>query len=196
MFLGKKIRLENYILDILKDGPIETLGLISRIKKLVPGTTKQGVYTALRVLNQEEVVVVSGGEVVLNILWLNRLNQYTNTAGANYAGSGQELESFLCLGNGDKAQYYFKSPALLDSFWGHVLLSLMKKEKNDQFMLAYCPQYWFLFGRRKSELEYLNYFSVYKKIFLAPDKSSPLVGFRYVVRLKKLSPERTPGITK
>ncbi|HOZ36276.1 MAG TPA: hypothetical protein PLR18_00390 [bacterium] len=166
MFLGKKIRLENYILDILKDGPKETLDLILRIKKQIPGTTKQGVYTALRVLNQEEIIIVSGGEVTLNILWLNRLAEYTRQAKNSYADSETESEYFLRLENGDRAQYYFKNPALLDSFWGHVLVELMRKVKNDPNMFSYNPHYWFLFGRRESELQYLSCFPNYQKKFL------------------------------
>ncbi len=136
--------LENYIFKYLGKGPQIIVGLIEKLQKVRPGTTKQGVYAALRVLKEKNLIVVYGGRVSLNSTWLNTMMDYFSVANYHYTEKGNQKNDFLSLQDGERIQYNFKDPITNDKFWGHVQNLLIETAPPGSVELCCNPHYWAL----------------------------------------------------
>ncbi len=134
---------------------MSVLDLIEDLKVKRSGTTKQGVYAALRLLRKAEVVVLHKGQVSLNIRWLNSTAEYFTRAQYFYLQDAGKSGHFLNLKQGEKIRYFFQSPAVTDAFCIHVIYLLIDLTGADFF--GYNPHDWFLIGRRQSERDMMDY---------------------------------------
>ena len=88
MLFAKPTSLEELIITVLGEGPLKNTVIIAKVNELRPYTTKQAVYTALRNLKAEEIIVAHGMGVSLNVRWLGNMEKYLSTAKLKYhAGS-------------------------------------------------------------------------------------------------------------
>lgn len=156
MFLSKPQFIEDVILNELKKGPLKSSDLVSTVKKLRSAKTKQGVYKTLKKLNSEEIITLKKGIITLNTVWLRKLHNYLATAQKNYLDKIILPGYFTNLEEGERFIFNFKNPELLDSYWGHVLVTLMQIIPPDKHFFAYNPQYWFILARRENEERFLQ----------------------------------------
>lgn len=148
--------LEEYILQHLQKGSCRAADLIEDIKKFRPKTTKQGVYASLRSLRKSEAVVLHGGFVSLNTVWLNKMSDYFSTALLAYTKQGAKTDAILNLQDGDSVQYFFQDPVVTDAFWSHVFFLLIKITPTLEPVFLYNPHEWFLLARMENEKGLIN----------------------------------------
>lgn len=151
MNLEKPEKIEEFIIKILKNGPVSAVSLIKQVSLLRLRATKQAVYGALRKLKKSEIVVSHGKIVSLNSLWINKMSDFFAEAKHNYSLSSVEAEGFLSLEDGDKITYNFKDPVVADTFWGHAFHILGDIMKKSDPIYIYNPHEWFLVARNESE---------------------------------------------
>lgn len=138
--------LESNIVFLLKEKPLLAKEIIEKLQKKRPGTTKQGVYLALRKLRKKEVVAISGKLVSLHQAWVSRMKKLFEKTSAE-TGSADLLR----LEEGDRVSYRFGSLLALDMFWAHAFALFMSSMKPGGKMLLYNPHEWFLVAREESE---------------------------------------------
>ncbi|TSC64902.1 MAG: Uncharacterized protein G01um101491_111 [Parcubacteria group bacterium Gr01-1014_91] len=154
MLFGKEKSLENLICTLLQQGAIATTSLIEQIQEQRLGTTKQGVYAALRQLRHEEIVVLHNKKASFNVRWLKQAEQFFATAEQHYVQSDFGRDNFLNLKDGEKISYFFSTPTETDNFWGHALVILGESSiPSGEPAYLYNQHEWFLIARRESERE-------------------------------------------
>src|SRR3989338_9122090 len=79
-------QIEQFILEELQGGSVASLAVLERLHTRRPGTTKQGVYAALRSLKRKGVVVVSSKEAAINMSWLQQVGDFVEVAQHQYGG--------------------------------------------------------------------------------------------------------------
>ncbi len=157
MFMRKKKSLEDYILTELQRGSGIILELIEHIKHYRPGTTKQGVYAALRVLQKQEIVLTHRGTASLNSVWLERLQEYCTIAQHNYYSATTGGGHVTQLNEGEKIQYIFRNPVTADAFWNHAIILLMETHPTVDPFVAYDPHTWFFIAHPENERTVRDY---------------------------------------
>ncbi len=150
MSLIQPRRIEEYLLRALKAGPRTCLALVRDVQISRPDTTKQAVYAALRSLKQEEQIIIVKGTASLNIVWINRMTGFLDTARQSYQ-SGSTREDFLELGDGDRIAYSFRDAHKADVFWTHAFYLLLDKLAPGEPVFLYNPHEWFLLARSDNE---------------------------------------------
>lgn len=148
MLLSTHKSIEDIIIELVKNGPVRTTDLISRIK---PKTTKQGVYRVLRLLTKEEIIVIHKKMISLNIRWLNKINNFSTLAQYYYVKDKSVIGNFLNLQEEEKIKYTFNSLALTDAFWNHAIYLLLQIIPAQENWLAYNPHAWFFLARLDEE---------------------------------------------
>lgn len=141
--------LEQHLISLLQKGPLSSADLLFAVRKKRSGTTKQGMYAALRKLIKAEIVVKHKAQVSLNVTWLTKLDSFASLA-SHFYSSDARSGNFLDLADGDRISYEFKSANATDAFWIHVLLLLVEAYPKANF-LAYNPHCWFFLVRPESE---------------------------------------------
>lgn len=155
MSLNKPKRIEDYILSHLKNGPILMLELVKMLEKDRPGTTKQAVYAALRILKNNEQIITYKGFASLNLSWLNQMMNYFDLAKHNYIKDSSQ-GSFIDLEEKEKIKYYFKNSIKADIFWTHAYYLLMEQMKEKEPIFLYNPHEWFLLAKNENEKEVIK----------------------------------------
>lgn len=150
--LGKD-NIRNSIIDLLSDGSKKATNVISEIKAIKPGTTKQGVYRVFKDLIKEEIIIKYSKKVMLNQIWVNQLNEFVNKVDKNYLENYRqkpknELER---LAEGDRIIYLFKNLDSFDTFWNHIFSMIVKKTNRVSPLYLYNPHEWTALAREKSE---------------------------------------------
>lgn len=159
--------IENIIIKKLQYGPQKTIDLIKRIKNVRPKTTKQAVYLILRKLKEKEAININKKIVSLNTLWIRRLSEFVKTANQTYFGNSFVSEYFTNLKEREKIRYYFNDSKQMDSFWAHVLITLLEISSVNAHDFVYAPHYWFYIARRESEDDFYKIFlELNKKAFI------------------------------
>lgn len=143
--------LNQMILDQLQTGSKKISGLIGVLQKERPGTTKQGVYAALRALRAEEKVVLHAGRASLNNAWLDQMMDYFTIARQHYTATDARDNSFLQLVEGEKIQYFFRDPLQTDMFWSHAFAIFANVVPVETPLYLYNPHDWFLLARHENE---------------------------------------------
>lgn len=137
--------LQEEILRILFQGPIEGTDLLMRTSVKLP-VTKQGLYKALRKLLYDEIVVRESFFFSLNKVWLSRLKGFIEEGEKNL-GASLPLQSSCLTGRKVKI---FKNTDALDVYWGHLFLTLKEKFKDSPFFF-FNHHSWFIHQRPHSE---------------------------------------------
>ena len=149
----KPEKIEEYIVQILQEGPIPAMGLVKKISFLRTRATKQAVYSALRKLKKDEIVVMHGKIVSLSSNWINKMSDFFAKARHHYSIANVEAEGFLALEEGDKITYNFKNPEIADTFWGHAFDILSEVMDKEEPIYIYNPHEWFLLARQEQETD-------------------------------------------
>lgn len=147
----KTTKIEDLIIKTLKEGPLPSMDLVKKISAQRVRATKQAVYSALRKLKKEEIVVTHGKVASLNSLWINKMSDFFAEARHHYSIANVEAEGFLALEDGDKITYNFKNPETTDAFWGHAFDILANIMEKDEPVFIYNPHQWFLLARENQE---------------------------------------------
>lgn len=166
MLLNSPKNLEEYILSYLQKGSYRVSDLIEDIKKYRSKTTKQGVYASLRSLRKSEAVVLHGGFVSLNTVWLDKMSDYFSTALLAYTKQGAKTDVVLNLQDGDSVQYFFQDPVVTDAFWSHVFFLLIKITPTTEPVFLYNPHEWFLLARAENEKGLMNQVTDQSRLYL------------------------------
>ena len=163
MLLSSQTNIEDKILTHLTYGPKLIVDLIAILKKQRPGTTKQGVYNALRALKRDEVVVTHKKQASLNLAWVNKISAFTSQAQNFYLEGRLDSVCLKILEQGGKIQYFFKNPTLTDAFWCHAIYILLESVTSGQPVYLYNPHCWVYITRPESERGLRDYI-INKKI--------------------------------
>lgn len=175
MLFGKEKSLESLICFLLQQGAIDTASLIREIQEQRPGTTKQGVYAALRHLRREEVVVLHNKKVSFNVRWLKRAEEFFAVAEQHYVEGDFGRDNFLNLKDGERISYFYSSPTETDKFWGHALVVLGESSISaEEPAYLYNPHEWFLIARRESERECFDIITKKRRLLLTASEKTPL----------------------
>lgn len=151
MFAGRSGTIEDFVFRYLQTGALSAPVLVEKIKTIRPGTTKQGVYAALRNLKKQEIVIENNKQVLLNIRWLKAMEEYFAIAQKAYFEGTLGRGNFFNLGVGEKVEYVFRNPIQADAFWWQVLYLLSEMSATKEPVYLYNPHDWFLIARRESE---------------------------------------------
>lgn len=154
MILTEQKNTEEIIVEILSGGPIKTADLIQKIKKIKQGITKQTVYSALRKLRKEEVVIMYKKEAMLNQAWILKLYDFLENTDKNYIFAHKKsgyIEGVNQLSEGDKITYHFKDFRTLDIYWAHIFFVILKKVDKKAPIFIFNPHEWFLLIRDEPE---------------------------------------------
>lgn len=150
MSLFHPIRIEDFIVNHLKTGPITCLELVEKVQKDRPKTTKQAVYAALRSLKSQEQILVFKGTASLDITWINQMASLLETTKNNYLRNNNR-GSFLNLEDKERIKYYFNDVHKADIFWTHAYYLLLEKLRPEEPVFLYNPHEWFLIARNENE---------------------------------------------
>lgn len=150
MSILKPVRVEEYILDELKSGPKENILLVESIQKKRPHTTKQAIYSALRKMKEEEIILSSKKVTSLHAIWLEKIEAYVEQARQSYS-SVKNIGNFLNLEDGDKIRYSFQDSYKTDVFWTHAYYLLLEKLLPGEPVYLYNPHEWFLLTKPENE---------------------------------------------
>lgn len=172
MSIPTSLSIEQWLLQALQQGPRRIVGIISELKDARPGTTKQGVYAALRVLKKQEKVVLHRGRASLNSAWVSSMANFFSIAERYYRNEDSGDGNFLHLQDGEKISYSFKDAVLTDAFWGHAFHLLVATEQPGAPVYLYNPHQWFLIAREKSETELISFVLKSKRQYLLTVGSS------------------------
>ena len=164
MLVNMSNSIRELIISSIQKGSRNIVELISDIQKNRPNTTKQAVYTAIRNLKREEVVVVHKKHISLNKVWVkNQLNFFT-IADSDYTHEGSNYDNLLLMEEGDKITYFFKSAYATDQYWAHLYETMVENMDKSMPAVLYNPHEWFLVARKESEEMIFNRLSSQSKL--------------------------------
>ncbi len=158
MSLVKPKNIEENLLYLLKKGPQKCLYLVAKIKEIRPQTTKQAVYCALRILRDQENIIIAKGTASLNLSWLNEMTNFFESAKGSYVKNSND-GSFLRLEDKERIKYYFQTVEKADIFWTQAIYILVEQLKEKEPIFFYNPHEWFLLARSKNEQALLDSFA-------------------------------------
>lgn len=141
MLLTGKSKINEVIVGLLANGPVDSLELLEQTKNKTK-VSKQGFYKALRELLAEEVVTKNKQLVLLSTVWVNKLQHFINDVNEHY--TAQASEQLLSLSEGDSMTFKFKSILDLDILWMHYFYILAKKIDAPVLFYSY-HEFWSLF---------------------------------------------------
>jgi hypothetical protein len=151
MSINEPKNISEFILKSLQNGPISLVDLVEKIRNLRPKTTKQAVYSAIRSLTKDEIVVTYKGVASLSLTWLNAMTDYFDNARINFIKGEYSKGNFIDLADKEKIKYYFNDPIKTDVFWSHALYLLVEKHDNGLPVYIYNPHEWFLLIKHEHE---------------------------------------------
>ncbi len=127
MLLSAEPKIEEVIVDILADGPHDSLILLEKIQLRIK-STKQGFYRALRKLLSEEIITKNKQLVLLNPLWTSGIEQFVERL--HTVSTPKEAELLLRLSEGDTMVFRFKSVIDLYLLWTHYFFIFCQKTEG------------------------------------------------------------------
>lgn len=158
--------IRTHILEACQLKAMNIVELIAQIQKIREKTTKQAVYTAIRKLKEEEIVVTHKKYISLNKLWIQRQLDFYNLADSEYNHNGIGHDNILLLEDRDKVIYNFHSPSLTDMYWGHIFEVLSENIDLKMPIIIYNPHEWFLIARKESEKQIFTHLNNQNKLLL------------------------------
>lgn len=146
MIFSKKPSISEKILELLADGPINSLELLNKLQDKEK-VTKQGFYRALRELLSSEVVTKNKQLVLLSPVWINKASHFIERLQNTTAKQG--TETLLHLTEGDTMVFRFKSITDLYLLWTHYFF-IFCKETEGPIVFFNNHNFWALF---RSDIE-------------------------------------------
>lgn len=153
MLFSKKENLKDHIVSLLQYGPKEATGLIEAMKKTRPGTTKQGVYDALRVLQAQEVVVKSKKTVSLSAPWLTKAERFVAQSLKKTVHDSSGSWPISHLADGESMRYSFKTFWQMNHYDNHVAVALLQLLPPDVPAFYYNQREIFIYKTKEGEDE-------------------------------------------
>lgn len=141
MLLSSKSKINEVIVSLLSKGPVESLVLLEGTQKEL-SVSKQGFYKALRELLRDEVVTKHNQTVLLNTIWINRLESFVGDVQKHYLA--KVSEQILSLSEGDTMTFKFKSILELDILWMHYFY-MIAKQVDEPILFNTHHEFWSLF---------------------------------------------------
>ena len=161
------LSIEDLILEILRNGPLDIEQIIEQVARKRTGTTRQGTYRTLRVLKKREVLTIHSKKVSLSAIWISKMQNYFTLA-THYYSQPTNDSGFLNLREGEKVSYSFRSMLELDIFWSHALYLFLEVLKNNQPVYVYNPHDWAYFVRKENDHTLVEKsFETNRQIFVA-----------------------------
>lgn len=127
MLLSSKPKVEEVIVDMLADGPHDSLILLNKVETKAK-VTKQGFYRALRELLKDEIVTKNKQLVLLNPLWTGRIESFVERL--HTISTPKEAEVLLRLAEGDTMVFRFKSVVDLYLLWNHYFFIFCQRTQG------------------------------------------------------------------
>ncbi len=141
MLLSSKSKINEVIVSLLSRGPLDSLSLLEKTQEEL-NVSKQGFYKALRELLHGEVVTKHKKSVLLNTVWINRLESFVADVQKNY--NAKVSEQILSLSEGDSMVFKFKSIHDLNLLWMHYFY-MVAKQLNEPVLFYSYHEFWSLF---------------------------------------------------
>lgn len=141
MLLVPKPKINELIVSLLSQGPMESLELLKATKSRTK-LSKQGFYKALRELLRDEVVTKHKQTVLLNTVWINKLESFVADVQKSYMAKAQE--QILSLSEGDSMVFKFKSIHDLNILWMHYFY-MVAKQVDEPVLFYSNHEFWSLF---------------------------------------------------
>ncbi|HBT45780.1 MAG TPA: hypothetical protein DEA43_02770 [Candidatus Moranbacteria bacterium] len=134
------------VLESLAKGPQKGVDLIEEIKTIRKGTTKQGIYKAFRSLIKEKAIVKYRKNLMLNQIWLNKLDKFIKQTDENYLNKENKkvIDTLDWMTKGSKISYVFNSYDSLDKFHSHIFSLIIKRTDSQAPIYVYNPHEWFV----------------------------------------------------
>ncbi len=134
--------LQGDIINCLKEGPKLLTEIVEIIKSKRVGTSKQGVYKAIKKLQSSEILLIHNHLASLNLHWLTELSLFTEMANTKYLNA-KNAGNTINLLTGETVTYKFNNAINADLFWNHVLYTLASITSVDDNLYCYNPHSWF-----------------------------------------------------
>ena len=163
MNLLKPKTLEEKIFRILGQGAVKTTALLDKLALVGTRPTKQGLYSALRKLKGDDIVIVYRGTAALNVTWLKQLIEVLNRS---LEASGGETSDIFALADKESVAYRFGTLRQLDNFWGHTQDIVVRATPSSEPVYTYDPHYWFYLARPEIEKAHITMANDLGKQFL------------------------------
>lgn len=156
--------IEEAIVVYLSKGGLRSSYLLSKVLSLNM-VTKQSFYKSLRNLKRNQIVIEFNKTLSLNVIWINKLNNFVNEINYNYRIFPKGFE-YLNLSDGEKLIFEFKTIRALDDFWGQAQSLIVNFSSEHKTILSHDPHYWFYLVRKETEQSLLKEISKENKKFL------------------------------
>ncbi len=183
MLLIAKPKINELIVSLLSRGPVDSLELLQQAQSQLK-LSKQGFYKALRELLVDEVVTKHKQTVLLNTIWINKLDSFVGDVQKHYLAKAQE--QFLSLSEGDSMTFKFKSILDLDIMWMHYFYMLAKQVDSPILFYSY-HEFWSLF---RSDLQT----QMYEWIQANNKKTYYIIGNKNPMDIETTKPHKQYGI--
>lgn len=161
MFYTKHERLAEKIIDFLIYHPnSKTPEILSSIKLVSGSLSKQALHKSLKRLLEDGVIVKTGREYGLNLTWASKMSHAGFFIQSNYLNTQKEHPIKLPNSVQKKVNYKFPDLLSLDTFWGHVAISLILKNPKQSFYF-YNPHEWFFIAHEYESTAYFESIETY-----------------------------------
>ncbi len=172
MLLSHKHNIDDIIIEKLAQKPYITgPQLVALVASARGRVAKQSVYTALDTLIADEIVTKLGSEYLLSKVWINRIY------GLLGAYNVQKIpnESIFDLSDGESISYHFPSLLSCDTYWEHIVNTLIETTPSDKPLIFWNPHEWFRIARYVVERDIFDSFVRNEKYaFFITRGTSPL----------------------
>ncbi len=144
--------LEDFIIERLGDSECGVEAMHSEYSEKYKPVTKQAVYKTLKKLCNDEIIIKHKDTFSINNIWKKRVVSLL-----------EHSNRFPSLKEGESIAYSFKSFKQLDEYWKHIQEGTLEDAKTTYF---FCPHqyWWFVPGRRESEVTFYKSFEENKEI--------------------------------
>ncbi len=149
MILTKNKSIEDWLVEFLAKNPyIAGPNLVDLVQSKRPGTTKQAVYAALRLLAQSEAIAKAGGKYYVSRVWIQRVYELFDVQ------KKRELigEAIFALKEGKSFSYRYPNLAICDTYWAHLFKVLTDWVPSECPIFAWHPHPIFSIWRRDIEV--------------------------------------------
>lgn len=183
MLLSSKRKVDETIVRLLAEGPVDSLVLLQKAQEEIT-VTKQGFYRALRELLKDEVVTKHKQTVLLNTVWLNKLQNFVTDVDTNYLAKASE--QVFSLSEGDSMTFKFKSVLDLDMLWMHYFY-MLAKQSDTPILFNSHHEFWSLF---RSDMQS----QMYAWIKANNKKTYYVIGSKTLMDIETTKPHKQYGL--
>ncbi len=171
MLLGPKQDIQEHIVSSLSyRSRLNAEEIQKELKQKKIEVTIQGVYRALRCLQEEGIITKEKQVYSLRIPWVLDLSNLLGVMENTYLN--QDYHSLLLpQQNKEKRVWYFTDMLKMNNFWSQLLTTMANKSKSG-VALSYCPHTWFENLHASQESQYRRtYFQLVKQFSIVGSES-------------------------